>query len=182
MLIGVARRFVFVANTKTASTSIEAALGEVAEIARQGSAARKHVSWSRVREEYGFLFDQPGFAPESFFRFGVLREPVDWVRSWYNYRLGRGDLPSATRFEALWDAGDWVKRKDQLSHFVDADGECLFDLLRPQGAVDEALPRICRMLGFRLPEVPRKNVSRHSLRREEIPEGLAARINAHFAR
>ena len=55
MLIGVKKRFVFIANSKTASTTIESMLTPFAEINRVGSPQRKHVSWGEVLEEYSLV-------------------------------------------------------------------------------------------------------------------------------
>ena len=95
MLISVKKRFIFIANSKTASTSIEAVLAPYAEINRIGSALRKHISWEASKKEYKFLFKLDEYHPDSFFKFVVVREPVEWVLSWYNYRLGNSKLPNS---------------------------------------------------------------------------------------
>ncbi|CAI8296400.1 MAG: Uncharacterised protein [Hyphomonas sp. TMED17] len=86
MLISISKRFLFIANSKTASTSLSKALRPYAEIERQGSPDRKHVSMGAVLDHYKFLFELPPFAPDTFFRFGVIRDPLDWIHSWYRYR------------------------------------------------------------------------------------------------
>lgn len=48
MLIGVHKRFVFVANTKTASTSIEHVLMEHSECLALGNPRRKHMPLADV--------------------------------------------------------------------------------------------------------------------------------------
>ena len=86
MLIGVKKRFVFVANSKTASTSIEKALVPHAEIQRGGGSNRKHIFLRAGLREYGFLFERKKYAADTFFKFGVMRDPVEWIQSWYRYR------------------------------------------------------------------------------------------------
>lgn len=181
MLIGVRNRFVFVANPKSGSTSIESALRDQAEIWRGGSPQRKHTRWSVVRKEYAFLFDQPAYAPRTFFRFGVIREPADWIRSWYNYRLGLGQLAENPAFEQFWKRPDWVKKISQIEYFTEGDDRCTFDLLIPQEHLDEALPLVCRRLGLKMHKTPHRNVSRNPFARDQIPARLADEINAHYA-
>lgn len=186
MLIGVKKRFVFIANSKTASTSIEAMLTPFAEINRIGSPKRKHISWQQCREEYGFVFDNPLYAPETFFRFGVIREPAEWIRSWYNYRFTQGASVAARfknerSFEEFWASDDWVKRKSQQSKFIDADGISRFDLIIPLERLSEALPLVQGTLDIPASPLPRENKSKFSLSRKDIHHELIAEINDYYA-
>lgn len=186
MLIGVRKRFVFIANSKTASTSIEALLVRHAEINRVGSPERKHIVWRDALKEYGFLFTQPQFVPHKFFKFGVIREPVDWVRSWYNYRLANprveDPLPADETFEHYWkERQDWVKKISQSNMFTNAKGQCAMDLLIPLGDLPEAMAAILQRLGLQPAPLPRQNKSPGSLARQDIPEDLAREIQSHYA-
>jgi hypothetical protein len=185
MLIGVKNKFVFIANSKASSTSIETALRKFAEVERGGSPRRKHIQWREAREEYAFLFDCEGHTPERFFRFGVVRDPVSWVVSWYNYRLGsrrvRNALPADMTFEQFWRRDDWVKRASQRAHFVDSDGTCRFDLIVPLDALDRAFPTITRFLGLPAISLPKKNVSRRGgLAVEDLEHGMVADIERTY--
>ncbi len=182
MLIGVKKRFVFIANSKTGSTSIEAVLARHAEINRSGSAGRKHIGWSEVRQEYAFLFDNSRYAPETFFRFGVVREPADWVLSWYNYRrfTKEAHISAGVTFEAFWDGGDWLQNKRQKGRFLDDDGVCRFDLIIPLEALRSALPVLFKTLGVKIDKIPVENKSKDSLPRSAIPGALIDRINDYY--
>ena len=120
MLIGVEKRFIFVANTKTASTSIEHALMDHAEIHRGGSPARKHIPLVQVYKFYDFLFGQPAHRPASYFAFGVMRDPIEWVISWFRYRKGNkveNGLPQDMTFAQFWERNDWnITRPDGRRH------------------------------------------------------------------
>jgi len=148
VLISVKNRLVFIASSKTGSTSIEAALASYAEINRTGSPQRKHIGWAAARKEYDFLFDRKNFLPETFFRFGVIREPADWVRSWYNYRrFGKHNaLPANMSFEEFWAGDGWVKRIRQKDHFIDEDGICRFNLIIPLERPWHTLPVLLKSL------------------------------------
>ena len=184
MLIGIKKKFIFVANSKTASTAIEFALAPYAEINHTGTPQRKHISWINVLEEYKSIFQQPGCSPQEFFKFGVIREPVEWVMSWYNYRLGNQDVEHPLRsdmtFEEFWSGADWVKNITQMEHFLDSSGSCAFDLLIPHEAIAGVFPKVLRILRLSDFSPPQKNVSRKTIRRTDISESLEIEINEHY--
>jgi len=184
MLIGVRHRFVFVANTKAASTSIEKALTPHAEINRVGHGNRKHAPWRLALREYDFLFGQPAHRPETYFKFGIVREPLDWVRSWYNYRLGnpRVDAPIAADmgFADWWREGSVRAYRPQHKFFRAAAGEPPLDLLLPLGDLAEGAPLIFRRIGVAVVALPQVNRSPGGLRADQIPAGLAAEILDHY--
>jgi hypothetical protein len=182
MLIGVKKRFVFIANSKTGSTSIESVLTEHAEINQVGSSKRKHISWQAVRSEYAFLFDNSTYSPETFFRFGVVREPADWVRSWYNYRRfnKKANIPSNMTFDAFWNSHDWIKTAGQKERFVDDDDVCRFDLIIPLEELKNTLPVVLNALGIKGQVIPTRNKSKGELSRSEIPNGLINDINEYY--
>jgi hypothetical protein len=189
MLISVHKRFVFVANTKAASTSIEAVLARHAEISRPGGPQEKHTPLAQVRWDYRFLFTMPDYPFESFFRFGVMREPLDWIESWFRYRKGNkvaSPLPASMTFAEFWEQGDWnIRRRDgtpyqQSDMFVDKRGAVLTDLIVPYHRLNEALPIVLQALGIKA-DVPHLNVSTlKSVDRSLSPE-LRARLRAHYA-
>lgn len=185
MLISVKKRFVFIANSKTASTSIETALVPYAEINRMGSPQRKHISWKMAKEEYDFLFKFPEYSPESFFKFGVIREPVEWVLSWYNYRLGNQNLPNAIpldmTFYRFWKSIDRIKDVSQKAHFVDDDEVCRFDLIIPYEKVSQAFPAVMKSLGIRKVVLPAKNISAgQKLVRKKLKADMISEINEYY--
>lgn len=86
MLISLDRKFIFVANTKTGSTTIEALLGPECEIAIAKDTQLKHLSIGQIERQFRPMFRKPKYKIDKFFRFGVMRDPIDWVTSWFNYR------------------------------------------------------------------------------------------------
>jgi len=91
MLIFWKKRLVFLANTKTGSTSIEMALESLADVAIQRPPALKHTPAARFSE---LLAPFLGASAEGqrFETVALIREPLDWLGSWYRYRL-REHLP-----------------------------------------------------------------------------------------
>lgn len=189
MLISVKKRFVFVANTKAASTSIEAALARQAEISRPGGPQEKHTPLAFVRWEYRFLFTAPETPFDGFFKFGVMREPMDWIESWFRYRKGNkvaSPLPASMSFAEFWDQGDWnIRRRDgapyaQSDMFVDQHGQLLADLVLPYHRLNEVLPRVFQALGIAA-EVSHLNVSALKSVDDSLTPALRDRMRAHYA-
>jgi len=188
MLIGVARRFVFIANSKTASTSIEDALLPHTEVISTGHPERKHITMQQALRRYAFLFDQPDHAPASYFRFGVMREPIAWIMSWHRYRLGNqvaAPLPPDTSFADFWHRNDWnITRSNgtpygQAEMFTDDAGHPLVDVIIPHDDVGHVFPLICRGLGITA-TLPHRNASQIKTP-PDMPPHLEARIRAHYA-
>jgi hypothetical protein len=188
MLIGLERKFVFVANTKTASTSIEAALGPVAEIALGGSPACKHVPLHDAISAHPEIFAQDGQWPRFFFKFGVMRDPLDWIGSWFRYRKSNrveSPLPAEMSLAEFWERQDWnFRRADgrrylQRHMFCGPEGKVLADVIIPYHRLPEMFAEICVALGAEVP-LPRENVSR--LREAGAPDpALAARLRDFYA-
>jgi len=189
MLIGVAKRFVFVANTKTASSSIEALLAPHAEISRPGGPAAKHSSIGQIRYVYSFLFNQPDHAPETFFTFGVMRDPIDWIGSWYRFRRGNkveAPLPRDLSFRDFWARQDWnIRRGDgtpnlQSNLFCNYRGEVMVDMILPYERLNDLFPRVLQGLGI-AGALPQLNVSALGPETLDIPADLVDQMRAHYA-
>lgn len=188
MLIGMDRRFVFVANTKTASSAIEQTLMPHAEIHHGSTPARKHVGLHAALAEYGDLFARPGHAPETYFKFGVIRDPIDWICSWYRYRKGNAvaaPLPAGMSFAEFWARGDWnIIRRDGRRHlqrdcFTAPDGTLLADAILPYHDLEARLAPLLAAFGVQVP-LPRRNVSNLRDLDAPLPEDLRAEMRAFY--
>lgn len=84
MLIFWDHRLVFLATPKAGSTAVELALESLASAAIQRPAALKHTDIAAYRRHVGpWLHAQTG---EEFATVALMREPVEWLRSWYRFR------------------------------------------------------------------------------------------------
>jgi hypothetical protein len=92
MLIFWKERLVFLANTKTGSTSVERALEAMAHVSVQRPPALKHLTAVQYRDTLAPLLR--GLTGDGFTTVALMREPVDWLGSWYRYRQ-RDDIPYA---------------------------------------------------------------------------------------
>jgi hypothetical protein len=85
MILSVRHGFIYFAMPKTATTAIESLLGPYGDITLARTAHYKHISCSELKARYSTLF-KTCYSYDRFFKFGVVREPVSWVVSWYNFR------------------------------------------------------------------------------------------------
>ena len=189
MLISKRHKFLFVANTKAASTSIEAILAPYAEISGAPNSRGKHLPLARIREEFRHVFDEAGQSFDTFFRFGVMRDPFDWILSWFRYRRGNkveAPIPPDMTFEDFWRASDWNIRDEngapysQGRIFLDAAGNPLADVIIPYHLLDIMLPPVLTALGISA-EVPHLNVSKIGRDKASIPTHLRQEVHAHYA-
>ena len=85
MLIFWEKRLVFLATPKTGSTAIEMALEPLASASLQRPEALKHTGIASYHRHLGpWLTEQTG---EDFTTIALMREPLDWLRSWYRFKL-----------------------------------------------------------------------------------------------
>ena len=189
MLIGVEKRFIFVANTKAASSAIEAVMARHAEIARPGGPAFKHSTLGMIRFDYRFLFDIPEYPYESFFCFGVIRDPIEWIGSWFRFRKGNkieAQLPREMTFREFWQAKDWnIVRADgeprlQRDMFCNDRGEIMADMLIPHHRLAELFPVVMEGLGL-IGDLELRNVSNMRPDKLKIPGDLLEEIRDFYA-
>ncbi|SMO36616.1 sulfotransferase family protein [Paracoccus laeviglucosivorans] len=89
MLIFWEKRLVFLATPKAGSTAIEASLESLANLSVQRPAELKHTDLKSYRRHIEpWLHEATG---DHFTTVALMREPIDWLRSWYRFRL-RDDI------------------------------------------------------------------------------------------
>lgn len=96
MLVFWRQGLVFLATPKTASTSIETALSPLAAVIVMRPPQLKHTNAQKYQRHVApFLGDAKGTA---FVTTALMREPIDWLGSWYRYRQRPDEVPEkATR-------------------------------------------------------------------------------------
>src|SRR4051812_39959950 len=146
MLFSLTKKFIFIANQKTASTSIEKVLAPHADLRLLRSEFGKHLPFARVIEHFGWLTTR--VALKELFIFGVMREPVDYVLSMYNAHckerfrgiphLYTGGM-SFEKFLSVWVPNHPDQMKPQISRFMSADGKMVANLLISYDRLQEGL-------------------------------------------
>ena len=94
MLIFWKQRLVFLATPKTGSTSIETALESMAHVVISRPPELKHMSANKFGKHFAPMLES--VAGQKFTTVALMREPIDWLGSWYRYRQ-RADIPVADR-------------------------------------------------------------------------------------
>jgi len=157
MLISLSKKFIFIANLKTASTSIEEALAPYAEIHLTRSEWGKHRALSALEAGFPEVFAETPLS--RFFVFGVIREPADWLRSLYRSHKGVSfeatelstmDMTFA-RFVDEWIPAHQDQVMAQTDKFVDAQGVLAVDFLMRFDCLPRDFANLCTILG--LPQV-----------------------------
>lgn len=97
MLIFWDERLVFLATPKAGSTAIEVALEPLASLAVQHPPEMKHVDAARFRRHILPWLGE--IAAEEFTTVALMREPVEWLRSWYRFHLRDDEARPDERFE-----------------------------------------------------------------------------------
>ena len=100
MLIFWDQRLVFLATPKAGSTAVEVALEPLASLAVQRPPEMKHVNAARFHHHIHPWLS--GMTADHFTTVALMREPVEWLRSWYRFYLRDeqdAETPDNSRFE-----------------------------------------------------------------------------------
>lgn len=189
MLISIKHKFIFICNSKTASTSIERALEPYADIRHGGHPGRKHISWIDTRKEFSSVLEQ--HPPDTFLKFAVMREPIDWILSWYRYRTSRkgGLLSRRLTFEEFWrrESKSWMawsrngEKNLQKKRFVDANGELALDRLLVFENLAEEFAALVRTLDLGANvDLSKVNVSRRPQSDVSLSDDLVAELTQFY--
>ena len=188
MLISLSERFIFVANLKSGSTSIEKALRGYAEIALVESRFLKHAYFSDIQLRFRWVFDI--IPRDQWFIFGVMRNPIDYMISLYNSHQDPKfkDSPELYTGEISFDdfLNDWtIQNADQViqqyTRFLDKEGQVALNYIVSYNKIETGWNFVRERIGIRdVADLPKENESygRHS--RSEITESQRKWIEARF--
>ncbi|CAN1536743.1 hypothetical protein MCELHM10_01600 [Paracoccaceae bacterium] len=92
MLVFWEQRLAFLATPKTGSTAIASALESLAAVSIQRPPLLKHTTVHRYRRFIGPYLEAA--SKEKFTLVALMREPRDWLGSWFRYRQREGTDPA----------------------------------------------------------------------------------------
>ncbi len=185
MLLSLSRRFIFVANLKSASSSIERAVGRYAEFKVSETRFGKHDTLSAISNKFNWVRKYVPY--EDFFVFGVIRDPVDFVLSLYNFHNldgfdGKPHSAKGVPFDEFWNG--WCKRswqaKPQHERFSDRHGRFRVSHIIDFADLSSEFPKVCGRLGVEA-TLALTNKSPQVLTRNDLLERHLREITAHYA-
>ena len=161
------QKIVLLAVPKTGTTALEQALLPHASAAILDPPGQKHVPAQQYRNRLSKFFEQRGKRPMELV--AVMREPVDWLGSWYRYRA-RPQLsgkPNSTKgigfdeFVAAWlepRRPDFAEVGSQANFLTDDKGRPAVDRIFRYDRMADLVAFFETRLETAL-DVPRANVS-----------------------
>ncbi|CUH30790.1 hypothetical protein JSE7799_00886 [Jannaschia seosinensis] len=162
MLIFWKQKLVLLAVPKTGSTALEAELAPVADVAVVNPPGLKHCSVRKYRNRLAPFFERDGQRPMELV--AVMREPIDWLASWFRYRArtaldGQANSTARVDFDAfvaayLSDAPPDYARVGSQAKFLEGGVDHLFRYDRFPDLVAFLETRLDRKI-----ELSEKNVS-----------------------
>jgi hypothetical protein len=188
MLISLSHRFVFVANVKTASTSIESALRPYAEIAISETRFGKHASLAQIQDRFAFIFNKQPI--ESFFTFGVIRDPVDLLVSVYSshHKPEFRTEPHYTGNQTFDEFLDSFRRRQswqivpQSQRLSDKAGKIRLDYVIDFDRLDAQFADVLALIGLPPTPLPTYNESPDVMSPADVPAATRASIEADYRR
>src|SRR4051812_16356365 len=188
MLFSLTKKFIFIANQKTASTAIEKVLAPHADLRLLRAEFGKHLAFKRVIEHFGWLTTR--VALKDIFVFGVIRDPVDYIVSMYNAHTkerfrGIGNLytgeMSFEQFLSVWAANHPDHVRPQISRFKSADGELAANFLISFDRLQEGLEVVAKRIQVpALANLPLENQSPQKISRGDLTPRQIIWIENHM--
>lgn len=186
VLLSLSNKFLFVANLKTASSSIERALAARAEIAISKTQFGKHDRLSVISKKFDWV--RKYVAYEDFFVFGVIREPIDWLLSLYNSHQksgfdGKGNSTKGITFSEFLNSGARLRPQMVPQHlkFVDEHKRFRVNHLIDYAQLETEFPQICEKLGLGMIPLPEINRSPQVVTRDQLSAADIGKIEVEYA-
>ena len=143
MLVFWHQRLTMLATPKTGTTAIEAALESMAHVAIQRPPQLKHAS---VRKYHRFMGPWlESVAGKPFTVIATMREPLDWLGSWYRYRQ-REDMGDERKSTAGMNFDAFVRAycSDDPPPSVAVGSQAQFLMPKPDKTGDKGLDHLFR--------------------------------------
>ena len=187
MLLFWKAKLVLLAVPKTGTTALEAALLAHADTAILNPPEKKHLTARRWRNQLAPFFENRG--TRQIETMAIIREPRDWLGSWYRYRA-RPEISGSASSTAGMDFAQFVTgwlsdpepeyaRVGRQSRFVaNAEGKIIVDHLFRYEDLDQAVDFLQQRLGVTL-DLGRRNISPQA--DLSMPPALEARLQREAA-
>ena len=142
MLVFWEERLAFLATPKTGSTAIAAALESLAAVSIQRPPLLKHTNVHRYRRFIGPYLEAASKA--EFTLVALMREPTDWLGSWYRYRQRDRTLPEQSTKGMSFDAFVQAWCQDPRPEFANIGSQGRFLRPRKENGGEKGVDRLFR--------------------------------------
>lgn len=142
MLVFWEERLAFLATPKTGSTAIAAALESLAAVSIQRPPLLKHTNVHRYRRFIGPYLEAASKA--EFTLVALMREPTDWLGSWYRYRQRDRTLPEQSTKGMSFDAFVQAWCQDPRPEFASIGSQARFLRPRKENGGEKGVDRLFR--------------------------------------
>jgi hypothetical protein len=191
VLLAPGKGFVFLAPPKTATTSIEQAFWPYSDVSMQRNPF-KHTKYAQFQHFLQPWLTSKGFPRDSYEVVCVVREPIDWLSSWWRYRsregLARPSHPKHRNYaghlsfeqfaRAYMEGGERFARVGRFSEFVrPLRGKAAVDRVFRYERLDLLVEYLCENVGEEV-EVGISNVSPE--RSFSLSEGCERELRRFF--
>jgi chondroitin 4-sulfotransferase 11 len=166
MIISDSHNFVFVATTKTGSTSIENHLkfyqSTKYKITHLNDSYNKHCSLKIIYGKFPFI--------ENYFKFAMVRNPFDWVVSWYFYRKSRQNKNNTKNISFK----KWLIDENSSAYnikgiglslsqydIINCNADIKIDFIGRYENIQKDFNVICDKIGIPQQQLPHKNKTKH---------------------
>ncbi len=142
MLVFWEQRLAFLATPKTGSTAIAAALESLAAVSIQRPPLLKHTTVHRYRRFVGPYLEAA--SKDEFTLVALMREPKDWLGSWYRFRQRDEVEPAKSTKGMSFDAFVQAWCQDPRPDFADVGSQGRFLRPRQDKGVERGVDRLFR--------------------------------------
>jgi hypothetical protein len=190
MLAAPSHGFVFLASSKSGSTAIERSFAPHAQVILKGPPRLKHTNAASFQRHIEPLLRKHGWERDGYEVVTIVREPIDWLASWWRYR-SREQLKEATdrrrrRYVGDMSFEEWARRQldagmpgiGRFSRFVSTpDGDLGVDRIWRYEHIDDARRWMSERVGKNV-KLRRANVS--PPRDHDLSAELRQRLEAYY--
>lgn len=202
MLVSFSHKFIFVRLPKTAGTSLKSVLapycpyflppGATPEQLQKADDLKtfckfkfKDLMWHSHAWEIRDAL--PPGVYEDFFKFGVVRNPWDWLLSTYSFiaQLKSHPLHETVQPMSFEQYLHWRFETGNMNlykYVSDQQGECIVDHVARMETLSEEFPLLARRMGIRETGLPRLNKSKHRDYRAMYTDAMAELVAGYFAK
>ncbi|MEP2773885.1 MAG: sulfotransferase family 2 domain-containing protein [Fulvivirga sp.] len=194
MQLSIKHKFAFLCMPKCASTSIEYVLRDYCDVDIHNPPALKHININTYNQYVKSLYTNKLNFKKKIETFCLMRNPIDWVFSWYRYRsreaLSNPSHPMHDRYTGKLSFEEFVNEmiKPNPARYARIGNQSNFFSIKGKKAVDrvfklEEMNKVEKYLSSKLKieiAIPKKNVSPKNNMQKVISVEVLSLLESHF--